>query len=491
MKAFLIFFKKHPISVVFTVLFLVASSGRAQNQFSTSNKNHFNQSEIDPRLLSERRNSKKISDKVSFEDFSKLIQLKSREIDKLQFIWQESDAKFQSDDIYLGGSRARALINWVYNNLMEKTYSEVLRMPVPSLEQLKMTDRIVSDVDFVVKNEADAMILKKVGSRHWDYISTNEYIQSLILGGSSVEKILIGKNVIIDPLDGLREIYDGDFIYHERVKDEIIEKSMADLNLNKENINNLKSLAVSIEKSSFENQGRLFLILRFLRNLVEMPMLQMSPFERHKIEQIVLADSFKLNTRSGALKKHLGKLFIAVNESPEKFYSILRLVGLNKILNQPNLYIEPIALGGKVEYFSLYYFLSMQRLKELTSEGNSIQNIHEIMKIAKIENLDPQAVGETLNLLITQLKKTNGIQIDISVIVNWLNLLPKMIFLSKILPSISNEFWNEADLILINDHIKLLLNQDPTGQYIYKAEVLPLLSKMGHKKTGYCKTIFK
>lgn len=157
------------------------------------------------------RSSRPLTDILTYRDFTDLVKESTSKIPELQEIWkwQRKTGAY----VYFGGGCLRGLLHWLYIQLQNHTIEEVRSMRVPHMDDLQLQKG--SDLDLFAPDDLIDTIKHDLPRyKDWDIISDTSHSDNLILGGPTLEKIRVNPNYFDDPLEGLRDYYEGRLVFH-------------------------------------------------------------------------------------------------------------------------------------------------------------------------------------------------------------------------------------------------------------------------------------
>lgn len=264
------------------------------------------------------------SDKITFEDYRDLIKLKVSEVPDLKALWdwkKENDLKH----FYFGGGAFRGLVLWIHTQLATHTLDEVRNIKPPNVDGLLIQKD--SDRDIYAPDNYKDRILKWQPYQNWDVLNESFYQNTIKNGGSTLDKIRANPNWVEDPLSGLDDLYHG-----------------------KIDIKTDTAPFTDLKGSPIVGDSWLGLGLRYLRFTQDLKtIVDPSPdsLERIKTLAVEKANLIPQNTEfdekwpSGdanlwaafRIRKALNKLYKGTKRNSAEFYTLLKSLGLLKVLS--------------------------------------------------------------------------------------------------------------------------------------------------------------
>lgn len=146
------------------------------------------------------------SNTISFSEYRTLVKDSVRRIPDLAPMWAWAD-QHQLKGIYLGGGALRGLLKWVNIQLATRTPSEIMKLPVPKVQDLLINKS--GDKDLYTPDHLKKTIKSWSSYSDWDIIGESFYQDTLRNEGSTIDKLRINPNWADDPFNALMQFYEG------------------------------------------------------------------------------------------------------------------------------------------------------------------------------------------------------------------------------------------------------------------------------------------
>jgi hypothetical protein len=268
---------------------------------------------------------------VSYDEYADLLRSSASRIPDLQDLWTWQ--KQNRRTVYVGGGLVRGLIHWVTLQLQTHTPAEIRALPVPSTQNLLIQEG--SDLDLIGKDQ-DIKKLKKDLPRFydsiWDRVPEKFRELSIRAGGATIEKTALNPSKIDDPLDGLKDAYEGRLTF----------RWVSDRD------------AYYVPRNFPTANNRTVVALRYLRMTQDLPELQSDPTALEHIRQIASLEGKRLVqtwSSKGGLKeptveryfllKALRKLYDSTHGDLAKTAQILKDANLLHVVAKAGYFLKP------------------------------------------------------------------------------------------------------------------------------------------------------
>ncbi len=191
--------------------------------------------------------------RVTYKQFETLLMHKVSQVSPLSDVWSMPNiAGVPSAQAAMwGAGRFRGLLRWLDEQLRIHSYETVMHLRPPSVYRLNPTV-IETDLDLFVANNDVAEELRGIGFERWDLLTQADRKESILLGGSPIEKVAISPHQISDPFGALKDFYEGRLRF-----------VVGDLTLSSQFLNG--------KEIKFTNRNHLQLILRAIRHSYDIP----------------------------------------------------------------------------------------------------------------------------------------------------------------------------------------------------------------------------
>jgi hypothetical protein len=251
---------------------------------------------------------------VTYEEFEWVLRSKVWQIPDLQNLWQYTATyPHMQTKTFFGGGALRGLIEWTAHELEHRSAEAVIKLPAPSIDQLIIKG---ADRDIFLTKDARKEWLPVSYQNNWDILAQDFLTNSLLAGGSEIEKIGVAPNAIHDPNSALRKYYNGriDFIDSPE--------------------SFFQQYRSNNSSTGLRGNSKTALLLRHLRFLVQFDDVEITAEDIALFKKVVESETDLLERDNYWIKKSLGKLETQAQKSKRPILPLLAEIGLDRLLEK-------------------------------------------------------------------------------------------------------------------------------------------------------------
>ena len=258
-------------------------------------------------------NGRTSSTDISVGEFKTILRQYVHQIPDLQQLWRNVDSQ-QTRPVYLTGGVLRGAIHHLKQEIDYYGVDRAQRTSPRWAESLLLQQW--SDMDLVAPKQWREWVQSHL-RQSWDILSSDFMEDSTLVGGSTIEKVRVSPWEVIDPDNALRDYLAGRLVFLP---------------------------------GSYTNHGEIFgntrlaQALRFLRLSVNLPEAEITPESWRRLRQI--SDQEWNSIRRGQesdywVTKGIKKLYHAVDQSPDRFITLLQKANLLNLLAHHHFSLTP------------------------------------------------------------------------------------------------------------------------------------------------------